>query len=938
MKLNRLNLGTISTLLLASTLCSVCCLLLSPAFASEIRDVQVLWNVEDEPLNIGDVLHFKVTTDVPGSVIIDISTVHQSIQLYDNGTNGDTVAGDRIHELDYVIFEGDTVEEGPILAHFIADDGTEARTYPVDDITPRITIDGTRPMITNDGVSPSPFNPYTQYAYIRYILTEASSVSIKIYRDQNQLIRTLGTPSGKPGENHTTWNGADDEGNVMSDGVYSYRIAATDRAGNEALPTSGGCILSTVYLTIDNSLIAPNPFSPDGDNVDDTTWITFDVSLIATEEQLVVLGFGGENLITTTPEDDDDISPFALIGISMFGSSGEALGAFPHDLTPDADTDFVPNGWPNGEAIPDVPPGSGNFLGMELPDYSDVDKTNDWDTLVPFHGPFQSSDGSYYKTSFSVGWDAEGAPDGTYLFSIECELVGRTWEFVSYMTTETGFIIGEKWHAAPASHHGVTAFPRRKSVIIDRKEVTPVDDDPPIVTSTSPSDRSVVDPTRETIKEVVATLDDGADGSGVDPIESTIAVLSPLGNKLNGQHVPFGINSIKLVLDTELAVSGTYTIEIVPVDKRGNKAAEPSAYTFVIEDTSAPTVVLNTVEPKPTEFDDDGNPIDPYVQPIGEISVVLTDGLTGSGVDLENSSLYLRNVINETISGELSLDVDNRKLIYVFDEPVAVSGTYTIVVIAVDHAGAKGIYTYQFVLDMAENTVLRYDQKIYIVIYAATVSVDGATGAPIDLSGIGVEETEDFPAMITELSRITDFAVKFAPYDMELSQNAELTLYYEDDQLPLGIEETELSIYAFKSQAQDWVQLANVVLLAEESKLTASINYIDQYYIIAYTSPVVQSRDAEVVLNPSKYFNPNNEELLTFTFATDITDYQVQIYNTGGDRIMDIKELGRSDNSLGWDGRNEDGEIVRNGIFICRILYNVDGRSKSLDRLIAVIK
>jgi hypothetical protein len=180
--------------------------------------------------------------------------------------------------------------------------------------------------------------------------------------------------------------------------------------------------------------------------------------------------------------------------------------------------------------------------------------------------------------------------------------------------------------------------------------------------------------------------------------------------------------------------------------------------------------------------------------------------------------------------------------------------------------------------------------------------------------------------------------VKFTPCDIELSQNAELSLYYEDDQLPLGIEETELSIYAYKSQAKDWVQLANVVLLAEENKLTADINYIDQYYIIAYTSPVVQSQETEIVLNPPKYFNPDKGELLTFTFASNITDYQVHIYNTAGDRIVTLKELGRSDKSLGWAGKNEDDELVRNGIFICRILYNVDGRSKSLDRLIAVIK
>ncbi|UCC59973.1 MAG: hypothetical protein JSV02_09615, partial [Dehalococcoidia bacterium] len=386
-----------------------------PLSAAEILDVQVLWDPEAEPLNIGDSIHFRVATDGPGSVIVDISTVHQSIQLYDDATNGDTEAGDHVYELDYIIFEGDTVEDGPILTRFMASDGSEVHTSPEDDLTPRITVDGTRPVVTNDGVSPDPFNPRFQFAYIRYILTEMASVSIKIY-DGDRLVRTLGTRSGMRGENHTTWNGADDGGNIVPDGIYTYEILATDMAGNDAIPNRGGCVLTTVSVEIDNSLIAPNPFSPDGDDVDDMTWITFDIKLAATEEQLSVLGFGPENLLTASTEDDEIVSPFALIGISVFDSSGANMTTFSHDLASKADTDYAPNGWPNGLRPPAVPPGSGNFIGEPygLPDYADEDKQNDWDTLVPLDGPFESDGETYYAKSFSVGWEALDTPDGTY--------------------------------------------------------------------------------------------------------------------------------------------------------------------------------------------------------------------------------------------------------------------------------------------------------------------------------------------------------------------------------------------------------------------------------------------------------------------------------------------------------------------------------------------
>jgi flagellar hook assembly protein FlgD len=924
--------------LLVIILCLASCVLSfpSPLSAAEILDVQVLWDPEDEPLNIGDSIHFRVATDSPGSVIIDISTVHQSIQLYDDGTNGDTEAGDHVYELDYTIFEGDTVDDGPILIRFMASDGSEVQTSPEDDLTPRITVDGTRPVVTNDGVSPDPFNPRFQFAYIRYILTEVASVSIEIY-DGNRLVRTLGTPSGRPGENHTTWNGADDEGNTVPDGIYTYEILATDMAGNDAIPNRGGCVLTTVYMEIDNSLIAPNPFSPDRDNVDDITWVTFDIKLVATEEQLRILGFGAENLLTASTEDDDVVSPYALVGISIFDSSGKNETTFLHDLAPKADTDFAPNGWPNGQLPPDVPPGSGNYIGLPdgLPDYADEDKVNDWDTLVPLHGPFQSDGETYYATSFSVGWEAMETPDGTYLVNIGCELVGRIFQFIDYMENEAGFLIGEKWHAEPNYHHGVTAFSRRKSVIIDRKEIVAVDDDPPIVTSTNPSGGAIIDPTRESIKEIVANLDDGAGGSGVDPIESSIALLDPLGNKLGGQSVPYGINIVKLVLDSELSISGQYTIQVVPVDKRGNKASDPSVYTFSVEDKSAPTVVPNTVQPKPTDYDSQGNPIAPLTQPVEEVSAILTDGLTGSGVDLDNSTIYIRNSANEVIEGELTIDAENKKLTYKLQQPLQISDTYTIVIIGADYAGAKGVYTYPLVLDMAENIVVRLEGKTYLVIYASTTAI-GAEDAP-QLGEMTVRKAEAYPPLVTELSDVTRYAMEFEPYDIELSQEAELTLYYDENQLPLGIAETELSIYAFKSQAREWIQVPNVALLEDERKLTARISFIDRYYIIAYTSPVDPSVVEEVLLDPPKHFNPD-KETLTFTFARNMSNYQVDIYNVAGDRVVTLKGQGRSDKSLAWDGRNQDEEIVRNGIFICRISYNKEGRSESLNKLIAVVK
>jgi flagellar hook assembly protein FlgD/outer membrane protein OmpA-like peptidoglycan-associated protein len=69
------------------------------------------------------------------------------------------------------------------------------------------------------------------------------------------------------------WDGKTDAGALAPDGVYSYRVSATDRAGNPAAAEIDNIIIDTqaapVQLSIDLSY-----FSPNGDGVKDTVTLT----------------------------------------------------------------------------------------------------------------------------------------------------------------------------------------------------------------------------------------------------------------------------------------------------------------------------------------------------------------------------------------------------------------------------------------------------------------------------------------------------------------------------------------------------------------------------------------------------------------------------------------------------------------------------------------
>jgi flagellar hook assembly protein FlgD/outer membrane protein OmpA-like peptidoglycan-associated protein len=85
------------------------------------------------------------------------------------------------------------------------------------------------------------------------------------------------------------WNGKNEQGTRVPDGVYSYRVTATDRAGNGASAQIDNVIVDTqetpIQLTIDQSF-----FSPNGDGVKDTVTFGFKVPVLTGIErwQLVI--------------------------------------------------------------------------------------------------------------------------------------------------------------------------------------------------------------------------------------------------------------------------------------------------------------------------------------------------------------------------------------------------------------------------------------------------------------------------------------------------------------------------------------------------------------------------------------------------------------------------------------------------------------------------
>lgn len=97
-----------------------------------------------------------------------------------------------------------------------------------------------------------------------------------IYDAAGKIVKTFKFTNSEPLS--LTWNGTDDLNATVADGVYTYKISSTDRAGNVSEPASITNIIYSAEKPATNILITGSRFfSPNNDGVKDS--MTFDVTI-----------------------------------------------------------------------------------------------------------------------------------------------------------------------------------------------------------------------------------------------------------------------------------------------------------------------------------------------------------------------------------------------------------------------------------------------------------------------------------------------------------------------------------------------------------------------------------------------------------------------------------------------------------------------------------
>ncbi len=233
--------------------------------------------------------------------------------------------------------------------------------------------------------------------------------------------------------------------------------------------------------------------------------------------------------------------------------------------------------------------------------------------------------------------------------------------------------------------------------VSDKSYVLLYDTQVPTIVESNPADGALID---QPIDNLHVQLSDAL--SGVDLLNSGLRLIGPKG-VIGTNQGDDGVDTLTLAfnpLKADGSDDGTYRLEITPADQAGNVLQSPVVYEFFYV-TQAPELV--STEPERLS----------YATSLNQVMASLQDH-SGQGIDLDQSTIRLLSSDGTEIAGRQT-DDEVGTLTWILDQPFPTNGSkdgeYTIVVKAVDKAGAAAEYTVPFFVDTMIPEVVSIDPE-----------------------------------------------------------------------------------------------------------------------------------------------------------------------------------------------------------------------------------
>lgn len=174
---------------------------------------------------------------------------------------------------------GETAPDGEYFYFFTATDDnnntgkTEKYCVVVDTKAPQITLSQPKDKVFGEGEK-------SEFKIVQSGSIEDKWVGV-FKNNVGEIVRTFEWKNGEP--ESFKWNGSNNQGTLVSDGVYSYEISAVDRAGNVSVNSSISNIIYSAEKPVTSIFIVGSKyFSPQTESVQKS--VNFDVKIPVPEK------------------------------------------------------------------------------------------------------------------------------------------------------------------------------------------------------------------------------------------------------------------------------------------------------------------------------------------------------------------------------------------------------------------------------------------------------------------------------------------------------------------------------------------------------------------------------------------------------------------------------------------------------------------------------
>ncbi|WP_455383603.1 FlgD immunoglobulin-like domain containing protein [Salinispira pacifica] len=673
-------------------------------------------------------------------------------------------------------------------------------------------------------------------------ITDAAGKTIRTYTWKDEAPKTF------------SWDGKNQEGEVVPNGLYTYRLASTDRAGNSGSYEIPNITVLTVPTPLGLS-VNTSAFSPNGDGVKDTVTLAIDAqrTVAVSSWELAIKDSAGKqvrdysgksDLPTQVTFDGKDSAGTVLPEGNYHGTLSVLYvnGNAPEADSPEFTLDLTP---PSASVKAEYPIFSPNGDGRKDTDtfYQESSKEQSW------NGIFRDSAGERVKQVRFIG-----AADPQYVWNGTDDSGSRVPDGTYTYTLETVDAAGNSGSSQPVTVT-IDTRPTPLSLSANPLYFSPNGDGVSDTTTLSP-DVGL----NEGIERFDLTITNGAgntvrsfSGSGTVP-----ATFTWDGTDATGQPAP----------------DGSYSTHMRILYQKGNLA-----------EANGPDLVIDTVAPKITISVDR-----PVFSPDG-------DGLRDTLLIHQQSSneqLWTADIRNASGKVVRSFSFAGQAPDVVWDGRdsagnVVPDGVYSYTISATDRAGNRG---------SAAIDAIRVDTRPTPV----KLKVDTSAFSP---NGDGVQDTVHF---LPDLSVNTDISSWTLTVAALADRQQAVKTFRGTGSVPSSIAWDGTTDSGGRAAEGSYIATLDVAY-AKGNREQAQTGEI----VLDVTSPSASVRAVPAIISPNGDGRQDRVEI-TQTGSTETT-WTGTVRDAAGRAVRTFTFAKMPDPTLYWDGRDDKGVLLPNGTY-----------------------